>query len=78
MNILSVSSLSPHSPVYLVAIKVNQGGKSVPDAGLEPATPCLQVRCSTNWANRADSPANHHSTFEVQMKMLVGRIKLVL
>ena len=24
--------------------------------------PCLQVRCSTNWANRADSPANHHNT----------------
>ena len=24
--------------------------------------PCLQVRCSTNCANQADSPANHHFT----------------
>ena len=41
--------------------KVNLGGKSMSDAGLEPATPCLQVRFSTNWADQADSPANHHT-----------------
>ena len=32
---------------YLM-LKVNLGGKAVPDAGLKPTTSCLQVRCSTN------------------------------
>ena len=34
-------------------IKINLGGE------LEPATPWLQIRCSTNWANQADSPGQY-------------------
>ena len=35
-----------------------KGQKShLPRAGIEPTTPCLQVRCSTNWATRAYSSA---------------------
>ena len=29
----------------------------LPRAGIEPTTPCLQVRCSTNWAARVYSSA---------------------
>ena len=34
-------------------IKINLGGE------FEPATSWLQIRCSTNWANQADSPGQY-------------------
>ena len=68
MNMLSVSSLyipalintNPVGYSHWAPLKKTVEKKSVSDTGLEPATTCLQVRCSTNWDNQADSPANYH------------------
>ena len=42
--------------VYLIAIKINQGDKSAPCAGFEPATNCLQLSQS----DHQYPPPPHH------------------
>ena len=41
----------------------------MPDAGLEAATLCLQVRCYTNCDNHADSSANNHMYLDLATLM---------
>ena len=51
----------------------------LPRAGIKPTSPCLQVRCSTNWATRPDSSAKrfvriHHSELTVLHNVPHGNV----
>ena len=61
----SIKSYSKHYKIPIHILRANEDNnlaeKNVPHAGLEPTT-CLQVGCSTNWANQAYNPTHHHTS----------------
>ena len=48
-----VDSLLTHKKSTIPVVALQKRYPQVRDQGLEPWTPWLRVRCSTNWANRA-------------------------
>ena len=52
--------------------------KSVANTWLEPATPCLLVRCSTIWTYQAESPVNYQNIYQVYSFTLMTKNHLFL